>query len=353
MGDTEVGIYIHFPFCKRNCFYCHFVKYPYREADIGRYVSAVIKEICLKSHKYYKIDSVYFGGGTPSLLNENQISSIMNALHKNFLINPTSENTIECNPEDLSKKKLKSLKHLGFNRLSVGVQSFVKEDLNYLCRNHNDIHSEKAIGNALEVEFTNLNIDFIIGLPHQKPDTLDKNFSYLSKYSIPHISCYILEREENFTTTNKSEQELYHYTRNFLQSFGYIHYEVSNYCRVGYESVHNLKYWKNDDYIGIGLSASGYENQIDYKNVAMLEDYLKIISRNALPVKETHRFNQELRRIVVGLRLIRGIPVSNFKNFKKELEFLISNDLLKQENHNIFVNPGKILLLNEILLNFL
>jgi oxygen-independent coproporphyrinogen-3 oxidase len=329
------------------------VKYPYSSAYSDQYITAVNKEIGLKSPKNYQIDSVYFGGGTPSLLEKNQIFSILNSLHKHYSIKETAEITIECNPEDLSKEKFRSLKSLGFNRLSIGVQSFVKEDLKYLCRNHNELQSERAIGEALESGFTNLNIDFIIGIPNQNTVSLDKNFSYLRKYKIPHISCYLLEIDEGYNSTSKNEQKLYHYTRNVLKSHGYIHYEVSNFCRPGFESLHNLKYWKNKDYIGIGLSASGYENDIDYKNVNAMNEYLMMISRNILPVKESQKFDQELRKIVVGLRLINGIPISNFTNFKKELELLISNDLLRKNNLNVYVNPQQILLLNEILINFL
>jgi oxygen-independent coproporphyrinogen-3 oxidase len=128
---------------------------------------------------------------------------------------------------------------------------------------------------------------------------------------------------------------------------------VSNFCRSGFESLHNLKYWENKDYIGIGLSASGYENCIDYKNVDTLEEYIMMLSRDTLPVKESLKFDLTLRKIVVGLRLMNGIPISNFKNLKKKLELLLSHDLLKKNKHNVCVNPEKILLLNEILLHFL
>lgn len=353
MDEKEVGIYVHIPFCKRQCFYCHFIKFSYREIDLSRYISALIKEVGLRSQQHYKINSVYFGGGTPSILSEKELSSILDALNKHFSINPNSELTIECNPEDLNKKKLKSLNRLGFNRLSIGIQSFVKEDLQYLSRNHNHSQSERVVSDAVDSGFSNLNVDFIIGLPHQNPDSLHTNFSYVLKYNIPHVSCYLLEGKGDFKNINNKDQKLYHYTRKLLCSYGYIHYEVSNYSLLGYESLHNLKYWKNTDYIGIGVSASGYENRIDYKNVSILESYFKNISQNSLPVGETHRYDPEMRKIVTGLRLMEGISVSNFRNFEKELKLLISSDFLNKKGDNIFVNPDRILLLNEILLNFL
>ncbi|MCK4835926.1 MAG: radical SAM protein, partial [Candidatus Aminicenantes bacterium] len=258
---------------------------------------------------------------------------------------------IECNPEDITIEKLRVLKKAGFNRLSIGIQSFIEGDLKYLQRGHSVNQSLEAVSSALEFSFSNLNVDFIIGLPTQNEKSLDLNFSHIERFNIPHVSCYLLENVLPSRSSEESQYILYNFTRKRLKAF--IHYEVSNFCRPGFECSHNLKYWKNQDYIGIGLAASGYENETDYQNLDQMDLYIDSISQNKLPVKEVNTLNPVNRKIVAGLRLLEGVSLSSFQYHKKELEFLLTENLLIKVGKKIAVNPEKILLLNEILAYFI
>lgn len=347
------SIYIHFPFCKRKCFYCHFTKFNYEKELVDKYLNYLVKEIQIRSNLNYKIDTIYFGGGSPSLLDKKQISIITNAIYKYFNIENNAEITIEANPEDVTYKKLNYIKKIGVNRLSIGIQSFVKKDLVFLKRNHNVKQSIQAIENALNAGFSNINLDFIIGLPVQTKKTLEHNFLKLKDFEIPHVSAYILEEVKKDKYSENRDNELYFFTKNYLESIGYIHYEVSNFSKKGFQSKHNLKYWKDKNYIGIGLSASSYENNIDYRNFDNFDNYFNKIENKKIPYKESKTIEHDKRRIITGLRMIDGISIENFKNHKNALNFLISNNFLVKKKSEVAVNPDKILVLNEILTFFL
>lgn len=349
----KIGIYIHIPFCKRLCYYCHFTKFKYNIDTVNKYVQSLVKEISMKKNKNFMIDSVYLGGGSPSLLNNTNISSIINSINKSFYVQKNAEFTIEVNPEDVSGNKLRFYRGIGINRLSIGVQSFSQNDLLYLKRDHSIKQSASSIEGALDTGFTNINVDFIIGLQCQKKKTLEDNFLIIKNYKIPHISAYILEGVKAKRDAENRDKELYFFTRDYLMSLGYKHYEVSNFSKTGFASKHNLKYWNNKNYIGVGVSASGYENGRDYKNTDDLEEYIKKIEGNILPIKEVNKIVPAVRKIITGLRLLDGISITNFKFNQKELEFLLSNNLVIKNKNKIAVNPKKILLLDEILSYFI
>jgi len=358
LNMKHTGIYIHIPFCKRKCFYCHFVKGQYDAEAIEKYTDALVNEFRIKANDngavdaVDAIDTIYIGGGSPSLLSESQVAKIAAGLYKYFPVAANLEFTIELNPEDVAPAKLKSLRNAGINRLSIGTQSFVPADLHYLKRTHSVQQSLAAVENALDAGFSNINIDFIISLPTQTKKTLANNLSILERINIPHISAYILEEVEEGEEKNLRDEALYFFTAAYLNSLGYIHYEVSNFSKKGSQCRHNLKYWENKDYIGVGLSASGYENGLDYKNTANFEEYFEKVNAGCLPRAEVNRGDANFRGIVVGLRLLEGIPVTHFAKYPGELELLLSNGFLIRKGNNIAVAPGKILLLNEILTYF-
>ena len=349
----KIGIYIHIPFCKRGCFYCHFFKREYDRDLVDKYIRALAAEIRLKSNPGYIVDSIYIGGGSPSLLQERQAAVVVGAVKKHFNIDPSVECTIEANPEDVSLSKLRCWKEIGINRLSIGTQSFIREDLNYLKRTHNVSQSIKAIENALKIGFSNINTDFIISLPTQTRETLKDNFAVLKNYNIPHVSAYLLEEVEDSEEKSARDNDLYFFSRDFLNQLGYTHYEISNFSRTGFQSGHNLKYWKNESYIGVGLSASGYENGSDYKNTVDFDLYVEKINQRELPQAEIVTPGLNVRPIVMGLRLLEGISIDYFNDSREELDFLLDNGLLVQKDCRIAVNPGKLLLLNEILTYFM
>ncbi|HLP61767.1 MAG TPA: radical SAM family heme chaperone HemW [Candidatus Deferrimicrobium sp.] len=354
----HTGIYIHIPFCKRKCFYCHFVKGEYDAETVEKYTDALVKEFRLKAESNNTndtndtIDTVYIGGGSPSLLSETQISTIIEGLYNNFSITTDIEFTIELNPEDVTLGQLKNLKNAGINRLSIGTQSFLPADLHYLRRTHGVQQSLAAVETALDAGFTNINIDFIISLPTQTRETLATNLAVLKRYNIPHLSAYILEDVEEGEEKNKRDEELYFFTVDYLKNLGYIQYEVSNFSKKDYRCKHNLKYWENKSYIGTGLSASGYEHGQDYKNTENLKEYFSKINTGCLPQAEVNRGEVNFRGIVMGLRLLAGISAGHFDKYPNEVELLLNNGFLIRRGNKIAVPPGKILLLNEILTYF-
>jgi oxygen-independent coproporphyrinogen-3 oxidase len=278
---------------------------------------------------------------------------IISAIYKYFNIENNAEITIEANPEDITYKKLNYIKKNGVNRLSIGIQSFVKKDLVYLKRNHSVKQSIQAVENALNAGFSNINLDFIIGLPVQTQKTLEYNFSKLKDLDTSHVSVYILEEVKKDKYSENRDNDLYFFAKKYLESIGYIHYEVSNFSKNGFQSKHNLKYWKDKNYIGIGLSASSYENNIDHKNFDNFDDYFNKIENKKIPYKESKTIKHDVRKIITGLRMIDGISIENFKNHKEELKFLEENNFVKIEKNRVSIVQTKILLLNEILTYFL
>ncbi|MCP5105699.1 MAG: radical SAM family heme chaperone HemW [bacterium] len=348
----NIGIYIHFPFCKRGCFYCHFVKGRYERGQVETYIDALAEEIRLRADNGYIVDTIYLGGGSPSLLTEPQVVKLVDCLYRNFYIREDIEFTIEANPEDVTGEKLAAFKNVGINRLSIGTQSFNGEDLRYLQRTHSAGQSVSAIETALGAGFSNISIDFIISLPTQTRKTLTENFSLLNRFDIPHVSAYLLEEVEDGDAKNERDNDLYFFTVRHLAELGYNHYEVSNFCKPGFCARHNLKYWENKNYMGLGLSASGYEKGEDYTNVEAFKEYFEKVKAGELPLAEMNPRDEGLRRIVMGLRLLEGIPAEHFRDYPAAAAFLLANGFLARKKGKIAVNPAKILLLNEILTYF-
>ena len=349
----KTGIYIHFPFCKRKCFYCHFLTIPQAPVQAAGYVDSVVEELGLRSNAGVAVDSVYVGGGSPSLMEEKNLFSIMEALDRNFYLSADAEISIECNPEECSGEKFKILMKAGFNRLSIGIQSFQEDDLRYLSRNHSREQCIQAIVRARDAGFSNINADLIIGLPPQSEKTLESNFDFIRNLPVSHVSCYLLEDCPKKSVSEKRQLEFYNFSRSRLNSLGFCHYEVSSFSRPGFECRHNLRYWQNQDYIGIGLGASGYENETDYQNHDEMDLYQDNIRHHRFPLKETRSSNTRKRKIVTGLRLMDGISGSSFDFHERELAFLLSENLLSKKGDRVAVNPEKILLLNEILAYFI
>jgi len=350
---NNFGLYIHFPFCKRVCFYCHFTKQKFDTELANKYINFLIKELELKGDKSLTVDTVYFGGGSPGLINNTDIVRIIKTISDNFNLDTKSEITIEVNPEDADYDKLFFLKSVGFNRLSVGTQSFEKKDLAYLKRFHSAEHSLLVLKQAQQAGFTNINADFIIGLPTQTRATLIRGFKKIKKLNISHISVYILEgvKKEN-EKENSIDEYLYFQSEENLNALDYRRYEISNYSLANFESVHNNKYWENKEYIAVGLSASGYEKGIDYKNTLNLKEYFSILKNNKLPIKEKQKIDTTKRAVITGLRTSKGVNCKYFTKYKDQLELLIKEKILIKQGSNIKVFPKKILLLNEILTYF-
>lgn len=345
---NKTGFYIHFPFCRRGCFYCHFFKKKHRQLAADEYLGYLAREIRRRRDPGLLLDTVYIGGGSPSLLTPPQISAMLETTAKNFPIDKKSEITLEANPEDLAASQLRACRRAGVNRLSIGVQSFQDRDLRCLKRTHSATQALQAMEQARQVGFTNISLDLIIGLETQTSRSMERNFRQIETLKPAHVSVYILEGVPR-QAADERDARLYFQARQSLLDLGYDHYEVSNFCRPGKASRHNLKYWKNQPYIGLGPSAAGFLDGRDYRNHPDLKKYYAGLDKGILPEQKTAPLPAALRRIITGLRLLDGIPASAFKSFPAPSDFLLTEGFLVRKGKNIAVPPQKILLLNEIL----
>ncbi|MEN3037688.1 MAG: radical SAM family heme chaperone HemW [Candidatus Kryptonium sp.] len=325
------GIYIHIPFCERKCIYCDFYSVENLE-QINMFLNSVLNEIeIFKSEADFLnevcFETIYFGGGTPSLLEVYQIEKILNAFYKSFKIADKVEITVEANPGTVDKNKLSGFRSIGINRLSFGVQSFFNDDLEFLGRIHTSKDAIESIISAFDSGFENVNVDLIFGLPQQSKEKWIKNLLKAVELNVPHISAYNLIVEKG-TPLNEmvrrgkvkllsgdEEAELYEITMETLEGFNYIHYEVSNYARWGFECRHNLKYWEYENYIGFGPSAHSFWENKRWWNVANLKKYISAIENGKLPIANFEILSEEKmieEFIYLGLRST-GVDLKKFK----------------------------------------
>lgn len=353
------SVYIHIPFCKSICSYCDFCKFYYNDSWANDYLDHLEKEI----DEYYENDEVktiYIGGGSPSSLSIDNLNKLFNIIKK--LNYKNGEFTFECNINDINEELLMILKENKVNRLSIGVESFNKKNLEFLNRKHTKNEIFKNIELCKKYEFDNINVDIIYALPVESFHTLKQDILNILKLDIEHISTYSLIIEENTILYNKHvkciEEELdykmYSYICKKLKKKGYNHYEVSNFAKDGYESVHNSNYWFNREYYGFGLGAHGYINNIRYENTRNFNKYLKDEYRlNELLVSNQEEIENEL---ILGLRRLEGINTIEFeKKFHRsifdvfKLDEAIKNKYLIYKNDYIFIPENKIYVMNEII----
>lgn len=349
---SPAGLYVHFPFCRRACFYCHFYKRVFRPESASAFLRLLKRELRLRRDPGLRVDSVYFGGGSPSLLEPGQAAALLEAAARSFALDAGAEVTLEANPEDLSPERLRDYRDAGVNRLSVGVQSFQERDLRFLRRGHNAAASVAAVAMARDAGFANISLDLMIGLPQQTARSMELNFRLLDALRPEHVSVYILENAPlpaGAATSPERDARLYHHARRALAGLGFRHYEVSNFARPGRASRHNLKYWRMEPYVAVGPSAAGFLAGRDYRNIADLERYGEAVGSGRLPEVRTRQLDPAKRRVVTGLRLLAGVPASALDPFRKQAEFLLQEKFLARRGKNIAVPAEKILLLNEIL----
>lgn len=356
--------YIHIPFCLRKCNYCSFVSGKNIQ-DKEEYLMALTKEIKTRYNKE-KLKTLYIGGGTPSLLTPKEIEQLISY----FDFEKKPEITIEINPETINKEKIKGYKIAGINRTSLGVQTFDDNILRIIGRNH----AEKDVFNAIEdiknTEINNISIDLIYGLPTQTVDIFNDDIEKALSLDIQHLSSYGLKIEEgsffydNFPKglpDDEAQAEMFLHLCSKLKSNNFEHYEISNFAKVGFSSQHNTAYWKNKNYYGFGLNASGYENNIRYRNTSILKDY---INNPLQKEEETELSIQEImeEEIFLALRLNQGLDIKDFNqkykiNFEQKYEKIIDKyfklKLLKIENSHCKLTENGILLSNDIMSEFI
>jgi putative oxygen-independent coproporphyrinogen III oxidase len=335
---SKAGIYIHIPFCIQKCGYCDF----YSVTDMGlipSFTAALVREIQLRSRPQAICDTLYLGGGTPSLLDRDALAKILKTIGQHFLITEDVEVTLEANPATISFNKITDLHHMGLNRINIGVQSFWDRHLKLLGRIHTVKDAHESISMARKAGFKRLGVDLIYGLPGQTEDMWQKDLKAALSYFPEHISCYMLTYESK-TPMDKERQrgaiipldegkvaDLFEFTAEFLCQNGYDHYEISNFARkdpgFDYRSRHNRKYWNGAPYFGFGPAAHSFESPLRAWNPRDVTAYIKNLSQNRLPVAETETLSfsqQRLEAIYLGLRQSDGIDLAAFeKRFKERL----------------------------------
>ncbi len=313
-----LGLYIHIPFCAKKCAYCDFYSTFAEGTVIERYLSALKNEISKWGGLTDRpIDTIYIGGGTPSVLGE-KIADIVKTVYDNFSVCENAEITVEANPCSINPQFLKAARNSGVNRLSIGVQSGNDTELKTLGRTHTADEAVKAVRLARKEKFSNISLDLMICLPHSNMETLRKNLEYITDLNPQHISAYMLKIENNTLFAKKSdlnlpneegEAEQYLYMCDYLKSKGYEHYEISNFCKEGKESRHNLRYWQAEEYIGIGPSAHSF---LDGERFFYPNNLKEFISSPQTQF-DSHGGDKE-ERLMLGLRLKEGIDITEYYN---------------------------------------
>jgi oxygen-independent coproporphyrinogen-3 oxidase len=375
--NKEIALYIHFPFCRRKCRYCSFVSYQDRAGDIPKYFAVLKRELAL-CVPGKNLRTIYFGGGTPSLASSRQLADILSTIRSLCNIDEEAEITLEANPGTVDKSYLAAIKQIGINRISLGVQSFNDDELSLLGRIHSAQESREAVQLAVNSGFTNINIDLIYGIPGQTLSDWQKNVIEAMKLDAEHISLYALTLEGDEPMALTIEQgelpalnpdlcaEQYELAEDILATHGYQHYEISNWAKEGFECHHNLVYWHNHPYIGIGAAAHSYIGNHRLANVRNLDQYLGMFEKNTQPVSD---LNEEIgdalklsESIILGLRLNRGVSVDDIHGlfginllsyYGKQVNSLTSSGLLEIAEGNLRLTRRGRLLGNEVFWQFL
>ena len=369
----KLGLYIHIPFCKKKCDYCDF----YSVCDLSSnkvdmYIDALCNHMKKEGHVYENcvFDTIFVGGGTPSILTPLQIEELFTCIDKEFKVSKNAEITIEANPSSINREGLLAMRRVGINRLSIGLQSTNDRELSCLGRLHNQDTFMHAYSLAKECGFENISVDIMYGLPNQKIDDLIKTLDQVCEISPKHISAYCLKIEENTPfgkckdtlnlPNDDEEYEMYMTLCSYLNKRGYGQYEISNFAKNGYRSRHNIKYWQSEEYVGFGPSAHSYFNGIRYSYSRSLNDYL-LACRNGTPIKlledeNTDEFDHVSAKIdkmdefvMLKLRLSDGISEQEFyekfalsfaNEYPKVSEFIASGHMKCEKGRYSFTPKG-------------
>lgn len=358
------SVYIHIPFCRSKCHYCSFVSFPKTELKKD-YLKVLEREIN-SVYENEPLNTLYFGGGTPSLLVPDEFYT----LTKHFNITPKTEITAELNPDDLSFGYMRSLYDIGINRISLGVQSFDDEILKLINRRHDSKQVIQAVENAKKTGFKNVSLDFIYGLPNQSEEMFYDDLKKAVKLGVEHISLYGLSIEENcYFYKNRPQNlpdddmqaDMYLNAVELLKNSGFEHYEISNFAKSGFESKHNLNYWNNEEYYGFGVSAHGYLNGVRYGNKNTIEGYIKNPLERSEERIETEKDKLE-EEIFLGFRKMDGINISRINSkygidfeekYLKILKKYEGLNLLEKTSDGYKLTTNGVLVSNTILAEFL
>lgn len=356
----KFGIYIHIPFCKKKCKYCDFISFCSNEKNINKYFNALTKEI-QNSLINKKVSTIYIGGGTPSLVDSKYICQVLEILMNKFEIEENAEITIEVNPGTVDNKKLEDYKRAGINRLSIGLQSTHNRILDLIGRIHTFEEFKNTYEIARKIGFENINVDLMLAMPTQTESELLESLNEVISLNPKHISIYsliledgtelnrLVENGELELLDDKIERKMYWKTKSILEKNGYIHYEISNFAKKGFESKHNVSCWNQDEYIGFGLASHSYINNKRFSNTNNFEEYVKNIEdneseKNIIVHELQDRQSKAKEYMMLGFRKIDGISISEFERkfrinplfyFRFEIEKLVNEDLIEVDLDNI------------------
>ncbi|HZJ58251.1 MAG TPA: radical SAM family heme chaperone HemW [Clostridia bacterium] len=379
MQADTIGLYVHFPFCLRKCLYCDFPSYAHKDYLMGEYLTALKVEIDNIKDKigHRQINTVFLGGGTPTLFHEKELVWLLDYIKQGSTIRHGAEITIEANPETLSPDMLEALKQGGFNRLSIGMQACQDEQLKALGRTHSIGDVERGVNWAKKAGFHNINLDLMFGLPNQTTDHWMESLVRAVGMGVEHISTYALIVEEGTpffelasrgglnTPSEDVEREMYHRGAKYLTSLGYNHYEISNFAKSGKECKHNLIYWHNNEYIGVGSGAHSFLHGRRRWNYADIHQYIDEVRKNGDGTEQWEVISpsdQRFETIMMGLRLNSGVSKKVFKKrfghdlgyyYGSIIETLKIEGLLIETDSNIHLTARGMDLQNSVLLHFM
>jgi oxygen-independent coproporphyrinogen-3 oxidase len=378
--DQSAGIYIHIPFCATRCHYCNFATGGYESALARRYVAAVSNEIqragVAPESAIHRVDTIYFGGGTPTTLTIEQLAGLIELCRARFDLAPDAEITAEANPGSVSRDYLDALRAAGVNRLSFGVQSFDDGELQMIGRSHSAEDAREALRRARAAGFDNLSLDLIAGLPEQKMETWQRNLDEAFALAPDHLSVYLLELYKDAPLLHRIERgelraiddeqtvAMYYALKDQAERRGFEHYELSNWARPGCESRHNLKYWTGAPYWAFGVSAAGYDGRSRWSNTRNIHEYLEKIERGDSAIAErTGLDNEDLQseNLFLRLRLTDGVDLGDHQarfgvdvlaRYRAEIERLREAGLIELTPERMRISRAGAVLANEVFAAF-
>lgn len=353
MLKKPTSAYVHIPFCTQICYYCDFSKVFIKNQPVDAYLQALIREF--RSYDITELRTLYIGGGTPTSISAVQLDYLLTELSRDLNLNTLEEFTIEANPGDLTVDKIEMLQKSAVNRVSLGVQTFNDKHLKRIGRSHNEAQIYSTIDALKTAGFQNISIDLIYALPGQTMDDVRSNVAKALSLNIPHLSLYSLILEHHTVFMNKMrrgklhlptedlEAEMFEYIISEMERNGFEHYEISNFTKPGFESRHNLMYWDNVEYYGVGAGASGYLDGIRYRNRGPIQHYLKGVSEGNARLSEEVLSKNEMmeEELFLGLRKKEGVSIGKFeqkfgtsfeKRYGQIVQELQSDGLLKENN---------------------
>lgn len=361
---TQAGLYLHIPFCRSRCSYCDFATGLYESGLADRYVNALVEETGASTLARAQVDTIYFGGGTPSLLDPAQLKKILLALGEKFDVDPASEITLEINPGSITVEKLRAFRSLGINRASFGAQTFDDRELAKLGRSHTANDARRTFHDLREAGFDNVSFDLIAGLPGQTLAGWQRNVEEALELRPEHLSFYLLEVHSGTPLAQHIERGLqpvpdedlaavmYEWMLERAAAAGYEHYEISNLCRPGFQSRHNTKYWTGAPYFGFGCSAHSYDGSMQrWSNHRDVLEYVSLVEKGSSPISEKQILTDsdlKAESLFLGLRMMCGVNQDLCKDYETDVARFQEAGLLELDGDFIKLTRSGALLSNEV-----